>query len=49
MKARIDAKFAALKSENRAAFIAYVMAGDPDVRERHPRDPEAACRGRAPT
>ena len=30
-KARIDAKFAALKSENRAAFIAYVMAGDPDA------------------
>jgi tryptophan synthase alpha chain len=28
--ARIDARFAALKSENRAGFIAYVMAGDPD-------------------
>ncbi|EGF91809.1 tryptophan synthase, alpha subunit [Asticcacaulis biprosthecium C19] len=28
---RIDARFAALKSENRAAFIAYVMAGDPDL------------------
>ena len=28
-KARIDAKFAALKAEGRAAFIAYVMAGDP--------------------
>jgi tryptophan synthase alpha subunit len=30
-KARIDAKFAALKAEGRAAFIAYVMAGDPDA------------------
>ena len=29
MKDRIDAKFAALKTEGRAAFIAYVMAGDP--------------------
>jgi len=29
--ARIDARFAALKAENRAAFIAYVMAGDPDA------------------
>ena len=29
-KARIDARFAALKAENRAAFVAYVMAGDPD-------------------
>jgi tryptophan synthase alpha subunit len=29
-KARIDAKFAALKAEGRAAFIPYVMAGDPD-------------------
>jgi tryptophan synthase alpha chain len=28
--ARIDARFAALKAENRAAFVAYVMAGDPD-------------------
>jgi tryptophan synthase alpha chain len=28
-KARIDAKFAALKAADRAAFIAYVMAGDP--------------------
>ncbi|MGH6909119.1 MAG: tryptophan synthase subunit alpha [Phenylobacterium sp.] len=27
---RIDARFAALKAEGRAAFIAYVMAGDPD-------------------
>ena len=27
---RIDARFAALKAENRAAFVAYVMAGDPD-------------------
>jgi len=30
-KARIDAKFAALKAEGRAAFIAYVMAGDPSA------------------
>jgi tryptophan synthase alpha chain len=29
-KARIDARFAALKAEDRAAFVAYVMAGDPD-------------------
>ena len=29
-KARIDARFAALKAENRAAFVAYIMAGDPD-------------------
>ena len=28
--ARIDACFAALKAEGRAAFVAYVMAGDPD-------------------
>ena len=27
---RIDAKFAALKSDGRKAFVAYVMAGDPD-------------------
>ncbi|TDX29219.1 tryptophan synthase subunit alpha [Rhodovulum visakhapatnamense] len=27
---RINAKFAALKAENRKAFVAYVMAGDPD-------------------
>ncbi|MFC3614351.1 tryptophan synthase subunit alpha [Lutimaribacter marinistellae] len=27
---RIDAKFAALKSDNKKAFVAYVMAGDPD-------------------
>lgn len=30
-KARIDARFAELKREGRAAFIAYVMAGDPDA------------------
>ena len=29
--ARIDATFAALKAQNRAAFIAYVMGGDPDL------------------
>jgi tryptophan synthase alpha chain len=28
---RIDARFAALKAQNRAAFVAYVMAGDPDA------------------
>ncbi len=28
--ARIDARFAALALEGRAAFVAYVMAGDPD-------------------
>lgn len=28
---RIDDRFAALKTEGRAAFIAYVMAGDPDL------------------
>lgn len=27
--ARIDARFAALKAESRAGFVAYVMAGDP--------------------
>jgi tryptophan synthase alpha chain len=27
---RIDARFAALKAENRAAFVAFVMAGDPN-------------------
>ena len=30
-KARIDARFVALKAEGRAAFVAYVMAGDPDA------------------
>ncbi|HEY9235550.1 MULTISPECIES: tryptophan synthase subunit alpha [Phenylobacterium] len=29
-KARIDARFDALKAEGRAAFVAYIMAGDPD-------------------
>jgi tryptophan synthase alpha chain len=28
---RIDAKFAALKAEKRKAFVAYIMAGDPDL------------------
>ena len=28
---RIEARFAALKAEGRAAFVAYVMAGDPDA------------------
>ena len=27
--ARIDARFAALKAEGRAGFVAHVMAGDP--------------------
>lgn len=29
-KTRIDARFAALKAEGRAAFVGYIMAGDPD-------------------
>lgn len=29
-KARIDTRFAALKAEGRAAFVTYIMAGDPD-------------------
>jgi len=29
--ARIDARFAALKTEGRAAFVAYIMGGDPDL------------------
>lgn len=29
-KARIEARFAELKAANRAAFVTYVMAGDPD-------------------
>ncbi len=32
-KARIDARFTALKAQNRAAFIAYIMAGDPDLEQ----------------
>jgi tryptophan synthase alpha chain len=32
-KSRIDARFAALKAQNRAAFIAYIMAGDPDLEQ----------------
>ncbi|OYW83124.1 MAG: tryptophan synthase subunit alpha [Asticcacaulis sp. 32-58-5] len=28
---RIDARFAKLKADNKAAFVAYIMAGDPDV------------------
>ena len=27
---RIDQKFAQLKDEGRRAFVAYIMAGDPD-------------------
>lgn len=30
-KSRIEARFAKLKAENRAAFIPYIMAGDPDA------------------
>lgn len=30
-QARIDARFAALQAEGRAAFVPYVMAGDPDA------------------
>jgi tryptophan synthase alpha chain len=30
-RARIDKRFAELKAENRAGFVAYVMAGDPDA------------------
>ena len=30
-KSRIDARFATLKAEGRAAFVPYVMAGDPDA------------------
>lgn len=30
MSARLDARFAKLKAQNRAAFVTYVMAGDPD-------------------
>jgi tryptophan synthase alpha chain len=31
MTTRIDARFAELKREGRAAFIAFLMAGDPDI------------------
>jgi len=31
MGSRIEARFAALKREGRAGFVAYVMAGDPDA------------------
>jgi tryptophan synthase alpha chain len=27
---RLETRFARLKAENRAAFVAYIMAGDPD-------------------
>ncbi|RZI38332.1 tryptophan synthase subunit alpha, partial [Herbaspirillum sp. HC18] len=30
MTTRIDTRFAELKSQGRAAFVTYVMAGDPD-------------------
>src|SRR5712671_4768491 len=31
MTTRIDARFAKLKREGRAAFITFLMAGDPDI------------------
>lgn len=31
MTTRIDARFAALKQEGRAAFVTYLMCGDPDI------------------
>jgi len=31
MTNRLDTRFAALKAADRAAFVAYVMAGDPDI------------------
>ncbi len=31
MTTRIDARFAALKTEGRAAFVTFLMAGDPDL------------------
>jgi tryptophan synthase alpha chain len=31
VKDRIDRRFAALKAEGRAAFVTYIMAGDPDA------------------
>ena len=31
MTTRIDARFAALKAEGRAAFVTFLMAGDPDL------------------
>jgi tryptophan synthase alpha chain len=31
LASRLDARFAALKREGRAGFVAYVMAGDPDA------------------
>jgi len=31
MTTRIDTRFAALKAENRAAFVTFVMCGDPDL------------------
>ena len=30
MSTRIDARFTALKKEGRAAFVTFLMAGDPD-------------------
>jgi tryptophan synthase alpha chain len=30
---RIDARFAQLRAENRAAFVAYIMAGDPNAEQ----------------
>lgn len=33
MTARLDARFAKLKKEKRAALIAYIMGGDPDLKQ----------------
>ncbi len=30
--ARLEARFAALKAQNKAAFVAYIMGGDPDLK-----------------
>ena len=47
MTTRIDARFAALRAEGRAALVTFVMAGDPDSEP--PRWKWCArCRRRAP-
>lgn len=35
MSGRIEARFAALRGEGRAAFVAFIMAGDPDQERSH--------------
>ncbi len=42
---RIDTRFAELKAEGRAAFVTFVMAGDPDLRHLA-RDRQGAAEGR---